>query len=203
MPSAMSDLEFTLNDGTRIPALGFGTGTALYSQDASAFVRQAIETGITHLDGAQAYGNEETLGKGVVLSKKPRSELFITTKLKRLDPGQTVKDTLVDSLKKLGVDYVDLFLIHDPTPHQKEGRLPDVWSQVEALKDEGLAKSVGVSNFKVEDLNEILPGAKIIPSINQVGRKSHDFPSEVAYRLYTDRISPICLEGCKANPRVV
>lgn len=169
----MSKLEFTLNDGTRIPWLGFGTGTALYQQDASDLVRQAIENGVTHLDGAQMYQNEETLGQGIKLSGKPRSELFVTTKLKGLSPGQTVKDTLLDSLKKLGLDYVDLFLVHDPTPYTKENRLRDVWSQMEALKDEGLAKSVGVSNFKVEDLNEILPEAKIIPSMNQVGRRTH------------------------------
>jgi diketogulonate reductase-like aldo/keto reductase len=166
-------LEFTLNDGNRIPALGFGTGTALYNKDASAFVRLAIKTGVTHLDGAQMYKNEETLGEGIKTSGKPRSELFITTKLHVLDPGQKVKETLVESLGKLGVDYVDLFLIHDPTVNQKEGTLPEIWSQLEALKTEGLAKSIGVSNFKVEDLNAILPGAKIVPAVNQVSRSCH------------------------------
>jgi len=164
----MSTAKITLNDGTRIPWLGFGTGTALFSKDASELVAQAIASGVTHLDGAQMYQNEETLGRGIKLSGKPRSELFITTKLNGLKPGQTVKDTLVDSLKKLGLDYVDLFLIHDPTLFTKDGKLKNVWSQVEALKDEGLAKSIGVSNFKVEDLNEILPGAKVIPAVNQI-----------------------------------
>lgn len=161
-------LQFILNDGNRIPALGFGTGTALYSQDASAFVRQAIKTGVTHLDGAQMYKNEESLGEGIRSSGKPRSELFITTKLHLLNPGQKVRETLVESLGKLGLDYVDLFLIHDPTANQKVATLAEIWSQFEALKAEGLAKSIGVSNFKVEDLNAILPGAKIIPAVNQV-----------------------------------
>ncbi|KAF9442255.1 Aldo/keto reductase, partial [Macrolepiota fuliginosa MF-IS2] len=70
-----------LNDGSRIPWLGFGTGTALYKQDVSNLVRQAIEAGVSHLDGAQSYQNEDTLGQGIKLSGKPRSELFITTKL--------------------------------------------------------------------------------------------------------------------------
>ncbi|KAF5357922.1 hypothetical protein D9756_001431 [Leucocoprinus leucothites] len=152
----MSKIEITLNDGSRIPWLGFGTGTALYKQDASELVRQAIEAGVTHLDGAQMYENEETLGQGIKASGKSRSTIFVTTKLRGLQPGQTVKDTLLESLKKLGLTYVDLFLIHDPTPYRKEGRLKEVWAQMEQLKGEGLAKSVGVSNFKVSDLEEIL-----------------------------------------------
>ncbi|KXN92202.1 NAD/NADP-dependent indole-3-acetaldehyde reductase [Leucoagaricus sp. SymC.cos] len=165
----MSKVETTLNDGSRIPWLGFGTGTALYKQDAAQLVRQAISTGATHLDGAQAYENEDTLGEGIKLSKKPRSELFVTTKLKAPKPGQSVKDTLLESLKKLDMKYVDLFLIHDPTSYHKEGKLKEVWAQMEEVKGEGLARSVGVSNFTVEHLQEVLPGAKIIPSINQVG----------------------------------
>ncbi|EKM82552.1 hypothetical protein AGABI1DRAFT_111158 [Agaricus bisporus var. burnettii JB137-S8] len=185
-------LEFTLNDGNRIPAIAFGTGTALYNQDASAFVRLAIETGITHLDGAQMYENEETLGKGIKSSGKPRSELFITTKLHILKPGQTVRETLVESLGKIGVDYVDLFLIHDPTANRKEATLSEIWSQLEALKNEGLTKSIGVSNFKVEDLNEILPGAKIIPAVNQI--EFHPYVLKAA--------SPI-IELCKAKGIIV
>jgi diketogulonate reductase-like aldo/keto reductase len=172
----MPKIDITLNDDTRIPWLGFGTGTALYNRDATDLVCQAIQTGVTHLDGAQWYENEYTLGQGIKVSGKPRSALFVTTKLKGLNPGQTVKDTLLESLKKLGLDYVDLFLIHDPTPYQKEGKLKEVWAQVEKVKDEGFAKSIGVSNFKVTDLEEILPGAKVIPSINQVS--SHYLPSQ-------------------------
>ena len=116
------------------------------------------------------YKNEDTLGEGIKASGKPRSMLFVTTKLHLLSGDQTVKDSLLESLKKLGLAYVDLFLIHDPTPHQKEGRLKEIWTQMEQVKDEGLARSIGVSNFRVSDLEEILPGAKIIPSVNQVGR---------------------------------
>ncbi|KAF8077808.1 NADP-dependent oxidoreductase domain-containing protein [Lyophyllum atratum] len=161
-------LAITLNNGVRVPWLAFGTGTALYGRDAAEFVRIAIDNGITHLDGAQMYNNEDTLGAGIKASGKPRSELYIVTKLKGLSPGQTVKQALEESLRKLGVDYVDLFLIHDPTPARKVGKLKEQWKAMEGVQKDGLAKSIGVSNFKVEDLEEILDGAEIIPAVNQI-----------------------------------
>ncbi|KAG6907425.1 hypothetical protein DXG01_008997 [Tephrocybe rancida] len=159
----------TLNDGARVPWLAFGTGTALYGKDAAKLVRVAIDNGISHLDGAQSYSNEDTLGAGIKASGKSRSDLFIVTKLKRLQPGQTVKESLKESLKKLDVDFVDLFLIHDPTPARQEGGLKELWKAMEQVKKEGLTKSIGVSNFKVEDLKEILEIAEIVPAVNQVG----------------------------------
>ncbi|KAJ2920894.1 hypothetical protein H1R20_g16199, partial [Candolleomyces eurysporus] len=160
----------TLNDGHVVPWLGFGTGTALYKADAEELVRLAIETGITHLDGAQVYENEESLGAGIKASGKPRSELFITTKLRPPSEGQVinVKALLKESLTKLGSDYVDLFLIHSPSPANKEGKLQDLWKQLEEVKAEGLAKSIGVSNFRVEDLQTVLETAKVIPAVNQI-----------------------------------
>lgn len=163
---------FTLNTGAAIPWLGFGTGTALYGKDAANLVRMAIDNKITHLDGAQMYNNEDTLGAGIKAAGKPRSELFVTTKLANLAAGQTVKESLKASLNKLGLDYVDLFLIHDPTPATKEGKLAQWWEGMEEVQREGLAKSIGVSNFRVEDLKIILDSGKIVPAVNQVG-----FPS--------------------------
>lgn len=161
---------FTLNDGRTIPWLAFGCGTALFGKDAEHSVLQAIQCGITHIDGAQAYNNEESLGKGISLSGKPRSELFITTKLgpKETEPSR-VKQTLLESLSKFNTDYVDLFLIHSPNPANKEvGKLRLLWEQMELVQKEGLAKSIGVSNFRVEDLAEILPEATVKPSVNQI-----------------------------------
>jgi len=160
---------FTLNTGAAIPWLGFGTGTALYGKDAANLVRMAIDNKITHLDGAQMYNNEDTLGTGIKAAGKPRSELFVTTKLANLAPGQTVKESLKASLNKLGLDYVDLFLIHDPTPATKEGKLAQWWEGMEEVHREGLAKSIGVSNFRVEDLKIILDSGKIVPAVNQAG----------------------------------
>jgi len=160
--------EFQLNTGASIPSVGFGTGTALHNQDATAFVKLAIDTGVTHLDGAQMYSNEDSLGKGIKLSQKPRSELFVTTKVLNLAPGETIKQSLQASLTKLGLDYVDLFLIHDPTPASSAGKLAEWWAGMEEVYRDGLAKAIGVSNFRVEDLQVVLESGSIVPAVNQV-----------------------------------
>ncbi|KAJ6525639.1 oxidoreductase [Mycena capillaripes] len=157
-----------LNDGTEIPIIAYGTGTALFGQDCTNSIRLAIDCGFAHLDGAQAYSNEAALGLGIKAAGKPRSELFIVTKLKPGLGAAHVKPSLVESLQKLGVDSVDLFLIHSPRIQHENGSLQELWQAMEAVHAEGLAKSIGVSNFTVEDLKAILPGAKIIPSVNQI-----------------------------------
>jgi diketogulonate reductase-like aldo/keto reductase len=157
-----------LNDGTHIPWLGFGTGTALYKRDSSHIITRAIANGITHLDGAQWYGNEQSLGAGIKASGKPRSELYVVTKLKGPLAGQTVKQSLAGSLERLGLDYVDLFLIHVPTEH--EGRLREVWKEMEGVQRDGMTKSIGVSNFIVKDFEEILEEGGVVPAVNQASQ---------------------------------
>ncbi|KAL6300133.1 Aldo/keto reductase [Sparassis latifolia] len=147
------NLDIPLNDNNTIPWLAFGTGTALNGRDAEELVALAISNGILHLDGAQSYRNEESLGAGLAVSGKPRSSLFVTTKLGKIPAGQTL-------------DYVDLFLVHSPKNH--EGELNSVWKQVEELQKEGLAKSIGVSNFRVQDFEEISKGASVVPAVNQI-----------------------------------
>ncbi|KAJ3971892.1 NADP-dependent oxidoreductase domain-containing protein [Lentinula raphanica] len=161
-------LTFSLNDGARIPWLGFGTGTALYNKDSTEAVKAAIQTGITHLDGAQLYRNEQSLGQGIKDSGVPREKLFVTTKLAETPSAPTIKATLETSLKNLGLDYVDLFLIHSPFVALKEGKLKAWWKEMEEIKKEGLAKSIGVSNFTVEHLQIILEDATVIPAVNQI-----------------------------------
>ncbi|KZP19554.1 Aldo/keto reductase [Athelia psychrophila] len=171
-----------LNDGTSVPWIAFGTGTALYGKDAAGTVKQAIDGGFTHLDGAQIYKNEESLGQGIKDSGKPREELFVTTKLGMLKDGESVKQSLKDSLKKLGLDYVDLFLVHSPVPHTGEGRLQEVWKEVVGVKNDGLAKSIGVSNFKVKHLKDILSTHTIKPSVNQI--EFHPYVWKASQGLY-------------------
>lgn len=161
----MASLTITLNDGNTIPWLGYGTGTALYKQEVKKEVLLAISTGITHLDGAQVYGNEASIGDAIAESGLPRSKFYVTTKLSQVPAGQTVRDTIVESLRKLKLDYVDQFLVHTPKDH---ANLKAVWKEVEELQKEGLAKSIGVSNFQVKHLEEILDGASVIPAVNQV-----------------------------------
>lgn len=142
-----------LNDGVSIPWVAFGSGTALFNKDAVASIVQALDGGFNHLDGAQAYGNESSFGDAIVQASEKagetpndfRSKLHITTKLATLDAGETVKDSLQKSLKKLSgstgkldITYVDLFLIHMPRKH--EGKLKEVWKGMEEVKAAGLAK---------------------------------------------------------------
>ncbi|KAJ8590503.1 Aldo/keto reductase [Rhizopogon salebrosus TDB-379] len=162
----MAISTLTLNDSNQVPWIAFGSGTAFFQQDAQTAMQTAIATGFTHLDCAQMYENEETVGAAIQASGTARSELFVTTKLDRLQPGQTAKTALQVSLAKLGMEYVDLYLVHNPRPHK--GQLKAVWKVMEECKKEGLAKSIGVSNFEVEHLQEILEGAEIPPSVNQV-----------------------------------
>ena len=121
----MSKLDIILNDGSHIPWVGLGTGTALYRQDATQLVFQAIEAGGTYLDGAQMYKNKDTLGQCIKALGRPHSLFSITTKSNLLSEDQTVKDSFLKSLQNLELAYVDLFLIRDPSPHQKESRLKD------------------------------------------------------------------------------
>ncbi|KAH9035477.1 NADP-dependent oxidoreductase domain-containing protein [Lactarius pseudohatsudake] len=139
----MANTRVKLNDNTTIPLLAFGTGTALFGKDAETMVTAAINAGFTHFDGAQVYRNEESLGAG------------ITRKLNKPAGGETLQ-----------LGYVDLFLVHTPL---EPGRLKAVWKEMEALKKEGIARSVGVSNFRTPQLREILDGAEFPPSVNQHG----------------------------------
>ncbi|KAG1827171.1 NADP-dependent oxidoreductase domain-containing protein [Suillus subaureus] len=164
--SIMTISTLPLNDGYQVPWIAFGTGTALYQKDAEEAIRLAIDNGFTHLDGAQVYANEDTLGNGVLASGKSRSELFITTKLGKLQPGATPKSALQESLKQIKVDYVDLYLIHQPSNHV--GKLKETWKGMEEAQKAGLTKSIGVSNFTADHLKSILEIATIPPAVNQV-----------------------------------
>ncbi|KAF8511110.1 Aldo/keto reductase [Hysterangium stoloniferum] len=166
----MSPLSKTLNNGNRIPWVGFGTGTALYQKNAEDAATLAIRTGFTHVDGAQIYKNEDSLGKAI--AKFPRESLWVTTKLATLRPGETVRESLKESLRRLGVEYVDLWLIHTPTQHK--GNLKAVWRGFEEVHREGLAKNIGVSNFTIKDLEEIIDGASVVPQINQASTIQRD-----------------------------
>ena len=196
----MANTTIKLNDNMTIPLLGFGTGTAQIKKDVQDFVTAAINAGITHLDGAQAYRNEDSLGAGIAAAGKPREQLFVTTKLIRHAEVKTIRDTLVESLVKLRLDYVDLFLIHTPIDYiQEPGLLKAVWKQMEAVKKEGLARSIGVSNFRPEQLQEILVGAEFPPSVNQVQCTVY-ITRYVNDICVADRVPSVCLQGSVAHP---
>jgi len=151
-----------LNDGNKIPAIAFGTGSNLKGHDVCEYVEQALECGFTHIDAAAYYQNEYTVGTAIKESGLARSDLYITTKYSRGD----IQDSLDTSLTNLGLKQVDLYLIHRPAAVEQD--FEGGWKAFEKIKEDGLAKSIGVSNFNVEQLQTILKTAKIKPAVNQI-----------------------------------
>ena len=154
----------TLNDGVKIPAYGFGT--YLIPSDGSTYraVREALSLGIRHIDTAAAYFNEREVGRAVRESGIPRDELFITSKLWLQDYGyEAAKKGIEASLEKLGMDYIDLYLIHQPY-----GDVPGAWKAMEEAKAEEKLRSIGVSNMTPKIWNSFVPQFDTVPSVNQV-----------------------------------
>ena len=157
----------TLSDGNRMPQFGLGVWQASSGGDAEHAVSDALKAGYRLIDTAAVYMNEEDVGRAIAASHIPRQELFITTKLWNSDQGaDKVRPALLESLRKLGVDYVDLYLIHWPTP----GRdlYVETWKEFEKLREEGLVKSIGVSNFEIEHLERLARETDTVPVVNQI-----------------------------------
>ncbi|MCX2749172.1 aldo/keto reductase [Arthrobacter sp. MI7-26] len=155
-----------LNDGNAIPQIGLGTWP-LDDAEVAAAVVSAVELGYRHVDTAYRYGNEAGVGQGVRDCGIPREELFITTKLDGTYQGRDrAVDGLESSLKRLGLDYVDLLLIHWPLPQRNE--FISTWETFERLQAEGKARSIGVSNFKPSHLERLLEETSVVPAVNQI-----------------------------------
>jgi len=155
-----------LNDGNRIPQLGLGTWP-LDDEQVAAAVVQAVEAGYRHVDTAVKYGNERGVGNGIRASGVDRSELFITTKLDGEFQGHDrAVAGLEGSLKRLGLDYVDLLLIHWPLPGR--GQYVSTWQTFERLQAEGKVRSIGVSNFKPAHLERLMAETDVVPAVNQI-----------------------------------
>jgi 2,5-diketo-D-gluconate reductase A len=158
--------SITFNDGNSIPQVGLGVWQT--PQDIAApTVKTAIAAGYRHIDTASGYDNEEGVGEGVRASGIARNEIFITTKLRNPDQGYDSTLRAFDgSLKKLGMDYVDLYLIHWPSPHR--GLYRETWKAFVRIKEEGRARSIGVSNFYPDHLEQIIGDTGVVPVINQI-----------------------------------
>lgn len=171
---------FKLNNGLTIPAIGYGTGTKWargkrasksdeLDQDVITAVQTAISSGkFNHIDGAEVYDTESEMGAGIKKSGIARSDIFVTTKV--LPHIRDPVKALNESLAKLGLDYVDLYLIHAPfiTPENNGITLEDAWRSLEQLHAEGKAKTIGVSNFAVADLERLDKIAKVKVAVNQI-----------------------------------
>jgi diketogulonate reductase-like aldo/keto reductase len=158
--SIQSKLE--LNDGHLMPRLGLGVWQTRAGSTCEAAVLSALEAGYRHIDTASMYGNEESVGAAIRRSGIPREEIFVTTKLWNSDHGNPER-ALETSLRKLGFDYVDLYLIHYPVRERRRS-----WRALEALRGAGKARSIGVSNFTIRHLTELLSASDTVPAVNQV-----------------------------------
>lgn len=154
----------TLNDGNKIPAVGFGVFLVPNDGPAYEAVSQALKAGYRHIDTAAAYFNESDVGKAMKDSGIPREEIFITSKLWLQDYGyEAARKGLETSLEKLGLDYVDLYLLHQPY-----GDVAGAWKALEEAKKEGRVKSIGVSNMTPKIWKEFVPQFDTMPAVNQV-----------------------------------
>ena len=204
----MSVPMITLNDGNRIPQLGYGVYQVAPDETADA-VRTALEIGYRHIDTAQMYANERGVGQGVRDSGLDRSEVFITSKLNngfhRPDDARLSFDK---TLHKLGTDYVDLFLIHWPLPTLYDGDFVSTWKTLEEFKAQGRARSIGVSNFQIHHLQELARETDTVPVVNQI--EVHPYFTNDEVRAYgvehdiaTEGWSPIARGRVLGDPVVL
>ena len=166
MKTPDSQLSLTLNTGDHIPQLGLGV-FKVDDDVCEQIVLDALEVGYRHIDTAMIYRNEAAVGRAIAKSGIDRDELFVTTKLWNSDQGTTATpEALSLSLELLGLEYVDLYLIHWPAPLRDE--YVATWLALEELHHQGFAKAIGVSNFEPEHLERVLEEGSIVPAINQV-----------------------------------
>lgn len=200
----MSDQpNISFNDGKSIPQVGLGVWQTP-NETAVTAVRAALEAGYRHVDTAAAYHNEQGVGEGLRASGLDRRDIYLTTKLWNDDQGFDATLRAFDaSLKQLGTDYVDLYLIHWPSPHR--GKYRDTWKAFARLKEEGRARSVGVSNFEAEHLEAIVGDTGVTPVLNQI--ELHPDFQQKALRAVHDRLgirteswSPLGQGQLLANP---
>jgi len=164
MTSSSSVPTIALNSGTRIPQLGFGV-FRVDPEETTRVVSDALEVGYRHIDTAAIYGNEDGVGAALKASGIPRDELFITTKLWN-SHHTNAQAAIDDSLQKLGLDYVDLYLIHWPTPNKDT--FVQAWKSLIDIAESGKARAIGVSNFFAEHLQRVIDETGVTPAVNQV-----------------------------------
>jgi len=164
----MSVPTITLNDQTTIPQFGLGVWQ-VPADDTERVVSEAFELGYRHVDTAQMYQNEEGVGAAIKNAGIARDDLYVTTKLNNgfHEPARA-KASLAESLEKLGLEKVDLFLIHWPLPTQYDGDYTATWEALLELRQEGLTTSVGVSNFQPDHLDTIVSATGVVPAVNQI-----------------------------------
>ena len=206
--------EFVLNNGVKAPALAYGTWL-IKNEDASNCVKMALEAGYRHIDTAQAYQNEQGVGQGIKESGLKREEVFITSKVQaEIKSYKKAKKSIDESLKKLGVDYIDLMLIHCPQPWMlfRSGlrffkQNIQVWKAMEEAYKEGKLRAIGVSNFLIDDLENIINNCEIKPMANQILLHIGETPVDVIKfcqenDIVVEAYSPIAHGKALDNPTI-
>jgi diketogulonate reductase-like aldo/keto reductase len=165
MTGSVATVSLPLNSGARIPQVGLGVWQSPRGEATRSAVEAALQLGYRHVDTAMVYRNEADVGRAVRESGVPREEVFVTTKLWNADQGFDAALRAFDaSLERLGLEYVDLYLIHWPVPLKRR----ESWRAFERLYEEKRARSIGVSNFLKPHLEELLAGAQVVPAVNQL-----------------------------------
>lgn len=170
----------TLNNGVVMPQLGYGV-FQISNEETARCVRDAVAAGYRSIDTAMVYGNELGTGEGIRTCGVPREELFITTKVWNTDQGyERTLRSFEQSLKNLGLSYLDLYLIHWPVPQQ--ALFVETWRALEKLYQEGRVRAIGVSNFNISHLETLLDSATVVPAVNQI--ELHPFFTQKQLRTY-------------------
>ena len=206
MTSAAEIPSVTLNDDHTMPVIGLGVGELSDSETEQA-VSAALEAGYRLIDTAAAYGNEAAVGRAIASSGVPREELFVTTKLATDDQGfQSSQNALAASLERLGLEYVDLYLIHWPAGEQ--GKYIDSWGGLLACRGVGHTRSIGVANFHEEHLSNIVDLSFVPPVVNQI--ELHPLLNQAAMRavntardVVTEAYGPLGVGRLLDNPTIV
>jgi 2,5-diketo-D-gluconate reductase A len=171
-----------LNDGRRIPQLGFGVYKVAPDETAQA-VRTALDVGYRHVDTAAMYGNEQGVGRGIRDAGVDRADVFITSKLNNgFHEPDDARRAFDATLAALGTDYVDLYLIHWPLPTRYDGDFVSTWRTLEEFAGDGRARSIGVSNFQVPHLRRLAAATDTIPAVNQI--EAHPYFTNADVRDY-------------------
>ena len=180
---AKSLTDYTvLNNGTKMPWFGLGVYKTQEGEEVIQSVRTALEYGYRSVDTAKLYENEEGVGQAVRESGIPRDEIFVTTKLWNTDQGyESALKAFEASRRRLGLEYVDLYLIHWPG----KSKFKETWKAFEKLYKDGLVRAIGVSNFHVHHLEALLADAEVVPAVNQI--ELHPRLTQVEVRDYCDR----------------
>lgn len=193
--------HFTLRNGNKIPSVGFGTWQTPDGDVCEQAVLWALESGYRHIDTAAIYGNEESVGRAIIKSGIPRHEIFLTTKLwNDKHSYEGAKEAIAESMEKLQVDYLDLYLIHWPNPlairDQWQKGNSEAWRAIEEAYQEGTIKAIGVSNFHTHHLEALLETAHIVPMVNQILFNPSDMQQDIVdtntkHSILTQAYSPL------------